>query len=75
MRSTLVIASVGLACGAGCAPKASDNTLANPAATFCVAQGGTYTIGTSETGGTCALPDGTIVDAWEYFRANADRTP
>ena len=38
--------------------------LPNPAATFCDEQGGEYILETSE----CRLADGTVVDAWEYFR-------
>ena len=36
----------------------------NPAAIFCNEQGGEYILATSE----CRLADGTVVDAWEYFR-------
>lgn len=45
--------------------------LANPAATFCVEQGGQYEIQDGENGqtGICTLPDGSKQDAWEYFRA------
>lgn len=38
--------------------------LANPAAVFCEEQGG-ETVGPEPM---CVLPDGTEVDAWEYFR-------
>jgi putative hemolysin len=38
--------------------------LANPAAVFCADQGG-ETVGPEPM---CVLPDGTEVDAWEYFR-------
>ncbi|WP_170558753.1 putative hemolysin [Ruegeria atlantica] len=45
--------------------------LANPAATFCIEQGGQYEIQDGENGqtGICTLPDGSKKDAWEYFRA------
>ena len=38
--------------------------LANPAAVFCVEREGKFLLDT----GQCVLPDGTTVDAWEYFR-------
>lgn len=41
--------------------------LANPAAVFCAANGGT----TSGPEPMCELPDGTTVDAWQYYRDNA----
>ncbi|TMV09972.1 amidohydrolase family protein [Ruegeria sediminis] len=42
----------------------------NPAAAFCVDQGGTYSIADGAEGqsGFCKLADGTEVDAWDYFR-------
>jgi hypothetical protein len=42
----------------------------NPAAVFCVKSGGTDVIREGAGGqyGGCILPDGTEVDAWEYFR-------
>ena len=45
--------------------------IANPAAVFCIEQGGTHDIRKDEDGaayGMCILPDGTEVDAWEYYR-------
>lgn len=39
----------------------------NPAAVFCEAQGGQYLLDTGE----CRLADGTVRDAWEFYRANA----
>lgn len=66
----------GLAVLAGCGDDASDgpsNTdveLANPAAVFCAEQGGT----TSGPEPMCELPNGTVVDAWEYFRAEWSST-
>ena len=47
--------------------------IANPAAEYCVAQGGTVNIVKDAEGnesGMCKLADGTEVDEWEYFRAN-----
>ncbi|SDX55258.1 hypothetical protein SAMN05444358_10764 [Ruegeria halocynthiae] len=44
--------------------------LANPAATYCITQGGLYGIrdGADGQSGVCQLPDGTKIDAWTYFR-------
>lgn len=46
--------------------------LANPAATYCIAQGGLYGIRDGADGqtGICQLPDGTSMDAWTYYRKN-----
>ena len=51
--------------------------IANPAATFCVENGGTYRIVREAAGerGICVLPDGREVDAWEYFRARHGALP
>ena len=38
--------------------------IANPAATYCVASGGTYDLERS----LCLLPDGTEIDAWARLR-------
>jgi predicted amidohydrolase YtcJ len=46
-------------------------TLVNPAATFCLDQGGRYEIRRDEAGaaqGICILDDGTEIDAWEFLR-------
>lgn len=42
----------------------------NPAATFCIEQGGSYKIvdGTDGQRGVCTLADGSDVDAWTHFR-------
>jgi uncharacterized protein len=37
--------------------------LANPAAVFCEDSGGVYSL----DDGTCTLPDGSVVDGWQYF--------
>ncbi len=69
-------ASVGLTgCAAGTpepAAEAVGTDLANPAATFCVGEGNEYVIRSGNGGsvGICILPDGSEVDAWDYFRAN-----
>lgn len=49
--------------------------LANPAAVFCVEQGGRYEIRISDDGGQQGfrvLPDGTETDAWTYFCEQSD---
>lgn len=62
---------VPVALVAGCSAPTEEATIANPAATSCIDQGGTYTFNTTdEAGGTCTLPDGRTVDAWELLRAN-----
>ena len=45
-------------------------TLPNPAAQFCVEQGGDYDIREGDKGmvGVCVMPDGTELDAWSYYR-------
>jgi len=57
----------------GCAG-GNSMTLANPAAEFCVENGGQHEIRTLSDGsqsGVCILPDGSTVDAWQYFHDNA----
>jgi putative hemolysin len=36
----------------------------NPAAVYCEEQGGSYNLETGE----CTLKDGSVVDAWQYYR-------
>jgi len=54
-------------------PKSPSTGLANPAAVFCVEQGGRFEIRKTNVGsrGFCMLPDGTVVDAWTFFREYA----
>lgn len=68
LRSVSVIASLIVAC---LTTFATASELPNPAAAFCVDQGGTYSIVESADGqrGICTLTDGAEVDAWVYFRA------
>jgi len=49
--------------------------IANPASVFCAKSGGRSEIRNSPTGqyGVCILPDGRVVDEWEYYRANRGR--
>ena len=46
--------------------------MANPASTFCVEQNGKLEIRKEANGevGSCHLPNGQIVEEWEFFRAN-----
>ncbi|CUH45768.1 putative hemolysin [Ruegeria atlantica] len=75
MRLALLTAASLTALSACDQPASNDSStqLANPAATFCVESGNRYEIRDGEGGqiGICILPDGTEVDAWEYFRENS----
>ena len=45
--------------------------MANPTSEFCLKQGGKSEIKKDKDGGeygVCHLPDGTVVEEWEYFR-------
>lgn len=46
--------------------------MANPASVYCTEQGGESVIRDTPEGqiGECHLPDGQVVDEWEYYRAN-----
>ena len=47
--------------------------MANPASVFCEQKGGQSEIRKNEDGseyGVCHLPDGSVVEEWEYFRTN-----
>lgn len=73
-RITLSIAGFLMATGAVAESKPeTKTTMANPAATFCVENGGTYEIRTQSDGsqtGLCILPDGQEIDAWEFIRSH-----
>lgn len=54
-------------------PKTQENTqIANPASVFCEQQGGSITLVNDENGsiGYCNLPDGSVIEEWEYYRDN-----
>ncbi len=73
MKSTAAIVASLLAAATVSAQGATQTTMANPAATFCVENDGTYEIRTNADGsqfGVCILTDGTEVDAWDYLRAH-----
>ena len=62
-----------LVCIAFLAGSTSAWALANPAAIFCVKQGGK--LRPKPDGRTvCLLPNGRAVDEWEYFRAHHKRS-
>ena len=72
MKPRTILIPAALAGVSACTAQSDTAELANPAATFCVEQGGTYALSQSDgSGGTCTLPDGRVVDAWDFFRANA----
>lgn len=50
--------------------------VANPASEFCVKQGGKSEIRKDQNGdeyGVCVLPDGQVVEKWEYFRKHSQK--
>jgi putative hemolysin len=69
MKSSLfvvIVAACVFPLTVGCGDDGNgDPGVPNPAAVFCEKQGGT----TSGPEPMCKLPDGSVVDAWEYFRA------
>ncbi len=69
----LVTPALGLAALTACTSDPAPE-LANPAATFCFEQGGSYDIRDEAAGqvGYCTLADGSEVDAWDYYRENAE---
>ncbi|WP_164658046.1 DUF333 domain-containing protein [Tropicibacter sp. Alg240-R139] len=72
MKSALTTLIV-LAAASTALASETKTTLANPAATFCIENGGTYQLGKDENGnsvGYCILSDGQKVDAWDYIRAH-----
>jgi len=73
MKLIAVTALTALAATAALAQKTTTTTMANPAATFCVENNGTYQFRKNDDGsvyGVCILPDGTEVDAWDYLRSH-----
>jgi putative hemolysin len=74
-RATVAaVLAAGVAVTGCTAEETAKTARANPAAVFCVDSGGTYDIRRAADGsesGVCILADGTEVDAWTYFRANA----
>ena len=78
MKRFALTATLALAACAGnqdAQPKAAapEVGMANPASVFCEKQGGKSEIRKHEDGseyGVCRLPDGKVVEEWEYFRAH-----
>ncbi|RIA36613.1 hypothetical protein DFR49_3896 [Hephaestia caeni] len=72
----LFLAGCLVAIGGCSAPDATEappkTGIANPASEFCVQQGGRVEIRDGANGqtGFCHLPDGKVIEEWEYFRAN-----
>lgn len=74
MKPTLLaFLGIGLATSAAAQLPETKTTMANPAATFCIENGGAYEIREDDAGnklGYCILSDGTEVDAWEFIRGH-----
>ena len=67
---SLAAATALVACSAS-EKQESPIGMANPASEFCVKQGGKSEIKKDKDGGeygVCHLPNGTVVEEWEYFR-------
>lgn len=67
------IAPCLLITGCASAPPADEPVgLANPASTYCVEQGGKLEIRKEAKGetGYCHLPDGRVIEEWEFFRSS-----
>lgn len=70
---SIAAATVLAACGTSGKEDAPMEGAANPASEFCVKQGGKLEIKKDKDGAEyalCHLPDGTVVEEWEYFRQN-----
>jgi len=65
---TLFIVLTGFVLSAGAS--SAQQQIANPAAVFCIEQGGDYEIVQESEGarGDCILADGTRIDAWQFYR-------
>ncbi|WP_170460460.1 putative hemolysin [Ruegeria arenilitoris] len=73
MKRIVLTAAVSLAISGSFAHATTKTTMANPAATFCIENGGEYQIRKNSDGseyGVCILEDGTEVDAWDYLRSH-----
>ena len=73
----LKLFAIAAVLGISSAPLSAQQQLPNPAAQFCVDEGGTYRIVQEAAGerGICVLADGREVDAWEYFRERHSSLP
>lgn len=72
MKRVIFTATVALAaCDTGGGPQPIG--MANPASVHCQDQGGRLEIRTNPDGGQtgwCHLPDGRVIEEWEFFRAS-----
>ncbi|MEM1005605.1 MAG: DUF333 domain-containing protein [Pseudomonadota bacterium] len=76
MTRIALLAIVLLAASGAVAQKTTKTSMANPAATFCIENDGTYQLRKNEDGsvyGVCILPDGAEVDAWDYLRSHFEQ--
>lgn len=67
---SLAAATTLAACSASEKQEPSNVNVANPASEFCIKQGGKSEIKKDKNGneyGVCHLPDGKVVEEWEYF--------
>jgi len=64
------IFALALLSGCGSRESGPSAEMANPASEHCVKKGGKLEIVKDESGekGLCHLPDGTVVEEWEFFR-------
>ena len=72
---TRICAVVTLVYLSGCSAELEETPevgLPNPASVFCAEQGGSPELDQTSDGvvGYCRFPDGTVVNQWEYYRAN-----
>lgn len=73
----LAVTATGLTACSNIANKTEPNpmkiNMANPASQYCVNQGGELKIKTDAEGGQsgyCYLPNGQVVEEWEFMRSN-----
>ena len=77
MKTTTAITTLLLTAGtsAAVADRPPPVGIANPASVYCVEQGGKLEIRKTANGevGYCHLPDGRVVEEWEFFRSQKRR--
>lgn len=71
MKNVLVIGIFALAGCAAPSPSETSVGLANPASVYCAEQKGKLEIRRGPDGetGYCHLPDGRVVEEWEFYRS------
>ena len=70
---SLAAATALAACSASEKQESPKIGMSNPASEFCVKQGGKLEMKKDKDGGEyalCHLPDGSVVEEWEYFRSH-----